>query len=571
MIGVISRSTEIEAVEEFFQLFKTPWEFFREGQVYDVLIATTDQIPEIGVKTILSYGSEIKSSDRGAKVKTSSTWHGAKLDFRGTQIPIYGDLLGFEAGGSGVLGVVGKSEFSGLQLNSAGVTIFRFGYDLFAEVGRLLKTGQPIEHARTPTLELHIAIMRDSILSSGIELIEIPAVPAGYEFTVCLTHDIDFVGIRLHFFDHSMWGFLYRSTVGAVREFGRGRISLGRLVRMWRAAGSLPFVYLGWMKDFWLPFEWYLKIEEGLSPTYFLIPFKHRAGDKVLGRHANRRATAYDVTDLRDWTARLLEEGCELGVHGIDAWHDVEKARSELERVAGVTGRRDMGIRVHWLLHDDTTYRVMEEAGYSYDSTAGYNETIGYRCGTTQPFRPLGARELLELPLHIQDGALFFPERLGLPESEAWQLCREIVANAKHFGGVVTVLWHDRSPGPERFWGEFYARLVQELKSMAVWFASGGRTVSWFRARREVVFERVGATVRAKRCSGEMMGLPPLTLRVHRPDSSLTRTAGRAAGSAQAVDICWTGGTEIALDALLGGVPRPQTADICPLTTGCDL
>ena len=31
MIGVISRSEEAWAVEEFFQLFKTPWEFFRSG------------------------------------------------------------------------------------------------------------------------------------------------------------------------------------------------------------------------------------------------------------------------------------------------------------------------------------------------------------------------------------------------------------------------------------------------------------------------------------------------------------------------------------------------------------
>ena len=31
--------------------------------------------------------------------------------------------------------------------------------------------------------------------------------------------------------------------------------------------------------------------------------------------------------------------------------------------------------------------------------------------------------------------------------------------NASEFGGVLTVIWHDRSHGPERFWGDFYIKL----------------------------------------------------------------------------------------------------------------
>ena len=37
---------------------------------------------------------------------------------------------------------------------------------------------------------------------------------------------------------------------------------------------------------------------------------------------------------------------------------------------------------MHWLLHDANTPSVLDEAGYAYDSTVGYNETIGYRAGT---------------------------------------------------------------------------------------------------------------------------------------------------------------------------------------------
>src|SRR5205814_1139346 len=117
----------------------------------------------------------------------------------------------------------------------------------------------------------------------------------------CLTHDIDFVGIRNHKFDHTMWGFLYRSTAGAVRNLFRRRISAARLFDSLRAAVSLPFVYLGWAKDFWEPFEWYLRVEKALPATYFLIPFKRRVGERVPGGHASRRAAAYDVHDLPRW------------------------------------------------------------------------------------------------------------------------------------------------------------------------------------------------------------------------------------------------------------------------------
>jgi len=88
---------------------------------------------------------------------------------------------------------------------------------------------------------------------------------------------------------------------------------------MWQAAASLPFVYFGWVKDFWSPFEWYLRVEKDLAATYFLIPFKGCSGEYVPGKRAAWRATAYDAGDVQSWIAVLGREGCELGVHGIDA------------------------------------------------------------------------------------------------------------------------------------------------------------------------------------------------------------------------------------------------------------
>jgi peptidoglycan/xylan/chitin deacetylase (PgdA/CDA1 family) len=301
---------------------------------------------------------------------------------------------------------------------------------------------------------------------------------------------------------------------------------------------------MGWARDFWDPFDWYLQVEEGLPATYFLIPFKGRAGEHIPSQNASRRATAYDITDLPEWTKTLQKKGCELGVHGIDSWHNAEKGREELVRIASVTGESEIGIRMHWLLQDQNTFRVLEEAGYAYDSTAGYNDTIGYRNGTSQVFRPFGTRTLLELPMHIQDGAMFYPQKLDLSESEAWIRCGELIDNAGQFGGCLTVLWHDRSHGPERYWGDFYARFVHKLKSMQGWFGTARQTVNWFRKRREVSFVPVAAADgNARVClryGGEEIS-PPLKIRVHNPCGPPDDSDSHATTRPLFADIAWNG------------------------------
>ena len=548
MIGVISKPDDVAAVEEFFQLFKTPWELFRLDASYDVVVITGDEPAELDAKLVLIFGSQARRSDEKNNLKLGARRQNVRLVWNGVHCPLYGEVQTFGAERKAILTTT-TSEAAAVEVASENPRVIRLGYDLFAEVAFLLSTGQPLENANIPTLDLHVAIVRDLILKSGVSLIEIPPTPAGYDFAVCLTHDIDFVGIRRHKFDHTMFGFLYRATAGAALNFVRGKSSFSRLMQCWKAAASLPFVHLGLAKDFWMPFEWYLEVEKGLSPTYYIIPFKHRAGDKLNVLHAERRASAYDIGDIPEWVTRLQAEGCEVGVHGIDAWHSVEKGREELKRVAQVSkpagqwnsgranifkhagletcdtavledcatthgGTESMGIRMHWLCRDEKTCGVLEQAGYSYDSTSGYNEAPGYLNGTSQVFLPPGAKTLLELPMHIQDGALFFPGRLGLTDAEATKLCDGFITNAKMTGGVLTFIWHDRSHAAERFWGEFYIGLVNKLKAGRTWFAQARQVVGWFRQRREVSFQRCEGGIKV--CGTGGKAIREMTIRIHR-------------------------------------------------------
>jgi len=535
VIGVAARPDQQRVVEEFFELFKTPWEIYRPGRSYDVVIATVDTQADPIARLIIVSGSDARSVDQLHRLEGSVTRDGTSVEHDGFVVPIYGDARTFRDTGTPIAPFVAAAGSAGRGV--------RVGYDLFDQISRLLTAGQPADHAASPALDLHIAMVRGWILAAGVRLVEIPPSPAGHPFIVCLTHDIDFIGIRMHRFDHTMWGFLWRSTIGVVVDLLRGRTTIGRAVAAWRAALSLPFVYLGWARDFWEPFAWYQRVERGLPATYFLIPFKGRRGDRVPGAGASRRAAAYDVMDVRDTARALADEGCEIGVHGIDAWHSASLGRDEAARVAAATGEPPSGIRTHWLLADSASPAALEGAGYAYDSTVGFNETIGYRAGTTQVFRPLETRTLLELPLHIQDGALFYPSRLHLSEDEAAAWCDRLIEWARRSGGVLTVLWHDRSHAPERFWGDFYIRLIARLKAAGAWFATGRQAVAWFGRRRRVRFERIGLSKDLWRIHGtaDAAAAPALIVRVHQSPTT-------------SVDIAWNAASVIDVDARLDSV-----------------
>jgi hypothetical protein len=408
----------------------------------------------------------------------------------------------------------------------------RIGFDLFQEIHHLLTRGQPLAQARIPTLELHTTVLRDLILSCGIALIEIPPIPAGFTFIVCLTHDVDHAGIRNHKFDHTMFGFLYRAIIGSVLELFRGRKTLKHVAVNWMAAFSLPLVHLGLAKDFWMQCDRYVDIEKGLTSTFFVIPRKADPGRGRDGPAPPKRATRYDVSEIRDQIGRLLTAHCEIGLHGIDAWQDETKGRTELEEIRRVTGASEHGVRMHWLFFDEQSPAMLEKAGFSYDSTVGYNETIGYRAGTTQAFKPLGVERILELPMHIMDTALFYPAYLNLYPKEARIVVAPLIENAARFGGVLTVNWHDRSIAPERLWEEAYVNLLADLKEKRAWFATANQAVSWFRKRRTAVIESAtfaGDSVHAKvslNQSGD--DLPGLTVRLYKARAGQTGSSGRA-------------------------------------------
>jgi hypothetical protein len=521
VIGVIADPSDHDVVREFFELFKTPWEFCRPGRSYDVVLCAIDGRFDETAKVILHYSGRKTRFDKEQGVRAEPKHSQTRVfTYRGHQIPIYGDCVTFPASEKSLLAEGHSLESSARLDRSEQQVTARIGYDLFYEIHWLLTAGQPAVNAGIPTLELHIAFLRNLIVECGISLVEIPPVPEGYGLIACLTHDVDHPSIRQHKWDHTAFGFLYRASFGSLAKLLRGRMSMRDFVNNWWTALKLPLVYLGVAKDFWSDFgDRYLELEEGIRSTFFVIPFKNRPGDHSDGSAPKFRAASYCAAEIADTIRKLGSQGCEVGLHGIDAWCDSSQGGAELAEIRRLTGASDVGVRMHWLYYNQQSPSTLERAEAAYDSTVGYNETVGYRAGTTQAYKPFPASRLLELPLHVMDTALFYPAHLGLSPREAKEVVATIADNATKFGGCITVNWHDRSLAPERLWDKPYRDLVQDLKSRGAWFATAGEAVSWFRKRRSVVFERDSAQtdgMTAKFAVTQKDDLPGLQLRINK-------------------------------------------------------
>jgi hypothetical protein len=534
-LGVLCKEAEKVVVGEFFELFKVPWEHYFQGKQYAAVICTDLEAWErVHGKQRVSvvFSSVLSAADDGLGIGERDRRIGASVQVGSSVIPIYGPVaaLRLKGGDTAIDPLVTVPDWgnAGIAVRTDSSVTIRLGYDLFDEIRFLLCEGQPPENAHFPTLDLHIDFLRNWLVQEGVTLVEIPPTPYGYLFTACLTHDIDFVAIRDHFLDRAFFGYLYRASFGSLKKHLRGEMSLRQLAKNWLSIASLPLVYLGLLKDFWDPFDRYTEIEKGDSSTFFIIPFKNVDGYLAGNASGAHRRTKYDCDDVEGAIRKLLLNGKEVGVHGLDAWHDATRGAMELARLRRITLQERPGIRMHWLLFEEGSWRKLEEAGFRYDSTFGYNDAVGFRAGTTQAYVPPGTARIVELPLHIQDTALFYGRRLNLSRAEARQRCAEVLTHARHHGGVVTVLWHDRSAAPERQWEWLYESMLEDFRSGDTWITSAEKVVKWFETRRAIRFAGVQAWKDhvAVQLSGGQVAEPGIQVRVHpgcRHDGNVSR------------------------------------------------
>lgn len=385
--------------------------------------------------------------------------------------------------------------------------------DTFKKISDLLNTGK--SHLHEPLCEILIDQLRQELKKYSL-LMEIPPAPWGHPYMVALTHDVDVTSVRECRF--------LTAGYAAFQCFTQGNFCAGF---------HLLCAKCGIGKDPWILFDRWKTLEDqiGVRSTFFFVP---RKDDPGIQAHPFRSVSyAIDKEILRG----LTREGWEVGVHGIDNWADAETGNQEMI----ATGSDAVGNRTHWLLFDEDSWKKLDNAGYRYDTTFGYNDDAGFRAGTLQVYRPREVENLLELPLHIQDVGLFGKSCwalvdhgwektpcLHLDESAAREYCNHIFDYAREYGGAVTLLWHYENLTPPRDWSGRYMDLVKRAQADGAWITTAGNVVEWFAARRKTSIslfqEQKIITIRIRYL--DLILKPHLRIRLHINPSSILRIDG---------------------------------------------
>src|ERR1700730_6554426 len=95
MIGVSAKSSDEEIVREFFELFKTEWEFERPGVDYDVIIRSAGNFDEKSkARLAIFYGENSCATGWLRNVRTVCCAT-RMLRFEKDRLPLYGPCLSF--------------------------------------------------------------------------------------------------------------------------------------------------------------------------------------------------------------------------------------------------------------------------------------------------------------------------------------------------------------------------------------------------------------------------------------------------------------------------------------------
>lgn len=159
-------------------------------------------------------------------------------------------------------------------------------------------------------------------------------------------------------------------------------------------------------------------------------------------------SSSYNIKSrtVKDLIHKLSLMGCEIGLHpNIGTYKDVGRFLEEKTQLENVLGYRVAGCRQHYLQTSiPLTWRIQDELGLTYDTSAGFHDVEGYRCGICYPYRVFDIEkncrlDLVEIPLVIMDTTL----RGRYHVSQSCEIIKKHADICKKHSGVLSILWHN--------------------------------------------------------------------------------------------------------------------------------
>lgn len=261
-----------------------------------------------------------------------------------------------------------------------------------------------------------------------------------HHFSMKVSHDVDVP---------SRYGFgsaksIFKSMVGDVvnrRDF--------------KSALAAPLIRLNSGKklhpaDPFNTFDWIMEQSERhnlVSAFYF-----------ICGRTDPSKDANYEPEHpaIRDLMNRIHMRGHEIGLHpSYNSFQSPKVILQEADRLRNIMQKEGivqniLGGRMHYLRWEHpTTLQAWNDAGMTYDTTLGYADMPGFRCGTCfeyPGFNPI-TQQYLKVrirPLIVMESTIIADRYLGLGYStNSFEKFLSLKSACKAFNGTFTLLWHN--------------------------------------------------------------------------------------------------------------------------------
>lgn len=249
------------------------------------------------------------------------------------------------------------------------------------------------------------------------------------KYQLFLTHDVD------HIYQWKSWKHILK-------------VALGDIVK--RKSISLAFERIA---------EYYLirreKIKDPFDTFDRLMDKSEAVGVKSRFYFMSGGVTEYDnrykIDEVKSLKLidKIKKRGHIIGIHpSYNAYNDFEQFKKEKNLLEKTIGQKIVEGREHYLRFEvPTTWQVWEDNGMEVDSTCGYADKEGFRCGTGDEFSVFNVltREKLKLkerPLVFMDDNHCSYNKI-INQNDSFNSVSVLIVKAQKYNSFFTLLFHN--------------------------------------------------------------------------------------------------------------------------------
>ncbi len=155
-----------------------------------------------------------------------------------------------------------------------------------------------------------------------------------------------------------------------------------------------------------------------------------------------------DDQPVKELLAQIVARGDEIGLHpSYESYRDAPKMLKEMQALEKAVGHSVIGARQHYLRFAvPETWYIQGQCGLRYDTSLGFPDRAGFRCGWSGALRPFDVEKrlelpMIELPLVAMDISLAVYEKL--PAEKAIERLAQLLNASQTRYGAFVLLWHN--------------------------------------------------------------------------------------------------------------------------------